>query len=90
MGAERRQVAFGNAERAKGAILAYETLHCVPLGTSTVARIERSSAGIAGWAEYASIVESYNDQKLLELLEDCQSLTLRRIVRKPMQIARSC
>ena len=45
----------------KGAHLAYETFHGLPIGSSTFAHIERSSAGIAGWAEYASGIESYND-----------------------------
>ena len=68
MCAERRQVALGNAERMKCAHLEYETLHGLLLGTSTIAQIERSSAGIAGWAEYASFIVSFNDQKLIGLL----------------------
>ena len=41
-GAEPRQVAPGNAERMKGARVAYETFHNLPWGTSTIALIERS------------------------------------------------
>ena len=55
MGAERRQVALGYAERMKGAHLAFETSHGLSLGCLTIAQIERSSAGIAGLAEYASV-----------------------------------
>ena len=71
-GAERRQVALGNAEHMEGAHLAYETFHHLPLGTLTFAQIERSSAGIAGWAEYASVIESDRDQRMMGLLKDCQ------------------
>ena len=74
----------------KGAHLAYATFHGLPIGFSTVAQIERSSAGVASWAEYASVIESYNGQKLMGLLRDCQDLELRRIFGKQMQSARSC
>ena len=47
MNAGRRRVTLGNAERMKAAHLAYETVHGLPIGVSTVAQIERSSAGFA-------------------------------------------
>ena len=70
-------VTLGNAERLempRGAYHACEAFHGLTVGSSTVAQIERSSAGIAVWAEYAIAIESYNDQKLMGLLKDCQSL----------------
>ena len=82
MGAESRQVALGNAERVKGAPLAYETCHGLPFGTSTIRQIERLSAGIAVWAEYASVIESYNGQKLMGLLGDCQAFDAAENIRK--------
>ena len=66
----------------EGAHLAYETFHGLPIGSSTVAQIERSSAGIAGWAEYASVIESYNGQKLMGLLGDCQAFDVAESMRK--------
>ena len=53
----------------KGAHLTYETFRGLPIGSSAVAQIERSSAGTAGWAEYASGIESYNDQKMMGFLK---------------------
>ena len=54
--------------------LVYEFVLGFLLGSSTIAQIERSPAGIAAWAKCASVIESYNDQKLMGLLKDCQSL----------------
>lgn len=56
---------------ARGCSLAYETFHNLPLGTSTVAQLERPSTGIVAWAEYATVIESYNAQKVKD---HCQKL----------------
>ena len=80
--ADRRRVTLGNAERMNGAHLAYETFHGLPMGSSTVAQIERSSAGVAGWAEYASVMESYNGQKLMGLQRHCQPFGVAEKIRK--------
>ena len=66
----------------KGAHLAYETSHGLPIGSSKVAQIERSSAGVAGWAEHASVIESYNGQTLMGLLRDCQDSDAAEHIRK--------
>ena len=66
----------------KGAHLVYEICQCLTVGSSTVAQLERSSAGVAGWAGYANIIESYNDQKLMGLIKDCQSSDVAEDIRK--------
>ena len=48
----------------------------------TIAQIECSSAGIAVWAEYASVIESYKDQKFMGLLKDCPGLGVADNIRK--------
>ena len=48
--ADRRRATLGNTERMKGVHLAFESFHDLPIGSSTVAQIQRLSAGIAGWA----------------------------------------
>ena len=65
VGAERQRTALGNAERMKAAHLGYETVHGLPIDSSTAAQIERSSAGVAGSAEPASVIESYDGQTLV-------------------------
>ena len=66
----------------KGDHLAYETFHGLPIRISTVAQIEGSSVGVAGWAEYASFIESHNGQKLMGVLKDCQDLDAAENIRK--------
>ena len=80
-----RQEAAVHARLGERAKRAYEAFHRLPDGLSTLAHLERSSAGVAGWLDFADFLDKAAAQdRHLERLLDCTG------VRQEMEQQAAC